>query len=251
MIIEDSSLDLPRLSTIAHRLILRDGTHQDAAAPYLLEHSMEVYLNGCKTMALTCVPQFLTELLLGRLLTEAIIQGAEDVQRLRISRDGKRADITLRNSHGQPEARILPHAFAEAASLKPVKPIFWKPEWIFQLADRFADGMPLHAATWATHSCFLARNGEILFSCEDIGRHNAMDKAIGYALRNGIPLTDCMVYSSGRIPTDMAVKAIRAGIPVLVSKAAPTQEAISLASTYHLTLICSARRDSMRQYTGW
>lgn len=248
MIIEDASLDLPRLSTIAHRLILRDGTHQDAAAPYLLEHSIEVYLNGRKTMALTCVPQFLTELLLGRLLTEAIIQGTEDVQRLRISRDGKRADITLRNWDGHTEARILPPAFA---SLTPVKPISWKPEWIFQLADRFADGMPLHAATWATHSCFLARNEEILFSCEDIGRHNAMDKAIGYALRNGIPLPDCMVYSSGRIPTDMAVKAIRAGIPVLVSKAAPTQEAISLASTYHLTLICSARRDSMRQYTGW
>ena len=111
--------------------------------------------------------------------------------------------------------------------------------------------MPLHAATWATHSCFLARNGEILFSCEDIGRHNAMDKAIGYALRNGIPLSECMVYSSGRIPTDMAKKAIRAAIPVLISKAAPTRQAIALAHTYGLTLICAARRDSMRQYTGF
>ena len=251
MIVEDASTDLACLSPVAHRLILRDGTHQDAAAPYLQEHSIEVYLNGCKTMALTCVPQFLTELILGRLLTENIIQGTEDVQWLRIPRDGKRADITLRNSNGLPEDRILPHAFAEAASLKPVKPIFWKPEWIFQLADRFANGMPLHTVTWATHSCFLARNGEILFSCEDIGRHHAMDKVIGYALRNDIPLPGCIVYSSGRIPQDMALKAIRAGVPVLVSKAAPTQEAISLANAYGLTLICSARRDSMRQYSGW
>lgn len=251
MIVEDASTDLACLSPVAHRLIFRDGTHQDAAAPYLQEHSIEVYLNGCKTMALTCVPQFLTELILGRLLTENIIQGTEDVQWLRIPRDGKRADITLRNSHGLPEDRILPHAFAEAASLKPVKPIFWTPEWIFQLADRFADGMPLHAATWATHSCFLAQNGKILFSCEDIGRHNAMDKVIGYALRKSIALSDCIVYSSGRIPVDMTVKAIRAGIPVLVSKAAPTQEAIVLANAYGLTLICSARRDSMRQYSGW
>ena len=241
MIIEDASLDLPCLSTIAHRLILRDGTHQDAEASYLQEHSIEVYLNGCKTMALTCVPQFLAELILGRLLTENIIQGTLDVQWLRIPKDGKRADITLRNSDGHPEG---------GASLEPVKPIFWKPEWIFQLADRFADGMPLHTVTWATHSCFLARNGEILFSCEDIGRHHAMDKVIGYALRNDIPLPGCIVYSSGRIPQDMALKAIRAGVPVLVSKAAPTQEAISLANAYGLTLICSARRDSMRQYTG-
>ena len=239
MIIEDA--DFACLSPVAHRLIFRDGTQQDAVAPYLNEHSMDVFLNGCKAMTLVCVPQFLPELVLGRLLTETIIHGMEDVQQLRISGDGSRADVTLS------ENPILP----EAASLKPVKPIFWKSEWIFQLADRFAQGMPLHAATWATHSCFLARSGEILFSCEDIGRHNAMDKVIGYALRNGIPLSDCMVYSSGRIPVDMTVKAIRAGIPVLVSKAAPTQEAISLANAYGLTLICSARRDSMRQYTGW
>ena len=58
-----------------------------------------------------------------------------------------------------------------------------------------------------------------LFSCEDIGRHNALDKVIGYALRHQIDLTECMVYSSGRIPTDMAMKAIYAGIPVLSSKA--------------------------------
>ena len=246
MIVEDASTDLACLSPVAHRLIFRDGTHQNAQASYLHEHSMDIYLNGCKAMELVCVPQFLPELTLGRLLTKMVIHSTEEIQRLRISRDGGRVDVTLSN----PGNRILPHAFAEAASLKPVKPIFWKPEWIFQLADRFADGMPLHTVTWATHSCFLARNGEILFSCEDIGRHHAMDKVIGYALRNDIPLPGCIVYSSGRIPQDMARKAIRAGVPVLVSKAAPTQEAISLANAYGLTLICSARRDSMRQYTG-
>ncbi|MDO5546274.1 MAG: formate dehydrogenase accessory sulfurtransferase FdhD [Eubacteriales bacterium] len=75
-------------------------------------------------------------------------------------------------------------------------------------------------------------------------------KAIGFALRNAIPLGECIVYSSGRIPTDMVMKALRAGIPVLASKAAPTEQASLLAQEYGLTLVCSARRDSMRQYTG-
>ena len=129
-------------------------------------------------------------------------------------------------------------------------PISWKAEQVFDLADRFHAGMPLHGQTWATHSCFLAKDGQLLFQCEDIGRHNALDKAIGYALRHGIPLSRCMVYSSGRIPTDMAMKAIRAGIPILASKASPTAEAVNLAKEYGLTLVCAARRDRMKLFTG-
>lgn len=88
-------------------------------------------------------------------------------------------------------------------------------------------GWPLHGVTFATHSCLLARRDEILFSCEDIGRHNALDKVIGYALRHQIDLTECMVYSSGRIPTDMAMKAIYADSGAF-QQASPTTEAIDL-----------------------
>lgn len=66
--------------------------------------------------------------------------------------------------------------------MTPVTPVPWKKQWIFDLADCFANGTPFHRQTWATHSCFLACDGELLFQCEDIGRHNALDKAIGYAL---------------------------------------------------------------------
>lgn len=71
----------------------------------------------------------------------------------------------------------------------------------------------------------------------------------GYDLRHNIDLHQCMVYSSGRIPTDMTLKVIHAGIPILSSKASPTSEAIDLAKKYHLTLICAARRDRMKVFT--
>ena len=130
--------------------------------------------------------------------------------------------------------------------LRPVSPILWQKEWIFALADRFAEGMPIHQETFATHSCFLSVKGELLFECEDIGRHNAFDKVIGYALRHKIDLGQCIVYLSGRIPADMAVKAVRAGILVLAAKAAARREAAGIAGRYGLTLICSARRDVWR-----
>ena len=143
---------------------------------------------------------------------------------------------------------ILNDYFISAREPEILTPIHWEPEWIFHMADAFADGSPLHSITFATHSCLLAREDQILFSCEDIGRHNALDKVIGYALRHNIDLHQCMVYSSGRIPTDMAMKVIQAGIPILASKASPTFEAIELAKEYHLTLICAARRDRMKVF---
>ena len=131
-----------------------------------------------------------------------------------------------------------------------MRPIPWEASQVFSLAERFLSEMPLHRQTKSAHSCFLARGDTLLFQCEDIGRHNALDKVIGYALRNGVDLTRCMVYSSGRIPTDMAVKVIRAGIPILISKATPSSEAVALAERCGLTLICAAMADNMKLLTG-
>lgn len=188
---------------------------------YINEHMMDVYINDHLTMKLVCLPQHLTELVLGRLLTEQIITYSEDVDHIYICEYGKRAKVYLKNSARSTQSS----------------------------SDAFADGSPLHGITFATHSCILAQKDHILFSCEDIGRHNALDKVIGYALRHNIDLHQCMVYSSGRIPTDMTLKVIHAGIPILSSKASPTSEAIDLAKKYHLTLICAARRDRMKVFT--
>ena len=267
MIMEDNFHGLPQLEAAEHTYIGRDGVREKRSEEVLREHLMEVYINGELTMKLVCIPQDLAELVLGRLLTEGIIRSAADVERILICEYGKTAVVTLIGSEREQTTaktesfvettptcctgnHILNDLFLMDKSLRPVVPIPWKAAHVFALADRFGEGMPLHAKTWATHSCFLARGEELLFACEDIGRHNALDKVIGYALRSGIPLDECLVYSSGRIPTDMAMKAIRAGIPILCSKASPTREAVALAEKYRLTLICAARRDRMKLYAG-
>jgi FdhD protein len=258
----DQAQELEQLQLKRCTYYHRDGHRETREEPVLEEHLLDVYINERLTMKLVCTPQHLTELVLGRLLTEGVITGLEDVELLYICTYGSRAKVTLRDNlrRENPDYveltpscctgnRILSDSFVKNRDLRPVTPIPWEPDWVFQLADRFAQGMPLHRETCATHSCFLARAGEILFQCEDIGRHNALDKVIGYALRNGIDLRECMVYSSGRIPTDMVEKTIRGGIPILCSKAAPTREAIDLAAAYGLTLIGAARSDRMKQYT--
>lgn len=266
MYINEQYKNLELLSKEKHFYIGRDGTTHTEEEPVLEEHLLNVYVNEQLTMKLICIPEHLTELVLGRLLTEGIIKSTADVESIYICEYGKRAKVVLKDSHQTDFSlqeryveetptcctsnHILNDYFVKTPEIHPVTPIPWKTDWIFALADHFSNGMPLHGQTWATHSCFLSLNGKLLFECEDIGRHNAMDKAIGYALRHRIDLKHCILYSSGRIPTDMILKAIRAGVPILASKASVTKEAVELAKEYQLTLIGAARRDRMKLYTG-
>ena len=98
------------------------------------------------------------------------------------------------------------------------------------------------ASTHAVHSCLLLRAGRILYRCEDLGRHNALDKAVGCALTEGVPLAECVLFTSGRVPVDMVRKAIRAGVPALVSKSMPTVQSLELAEEYGLKLFIRQKK---------
>ena len=237
----------------------REGRRANAEFRLAREHEMDVYVNDVLTLRLVCSPELLPELVLGRLFTEGIIKDVGEVDHLYICPQGTRAMVTLPHA-GAPAPAVgkTPtcctgnKVFCQAgeSGLTPVKPIPWREEWVYALAQRFEEGMPAYAETRGTHSCFLAERGRILYSCEDIGRHNTVDKLVGRALCDGVDLTQTMVYSSGRIPTDMAEKVIRAGIPVLISKTVPTDRAAELARRCRLTLICTAQSEHMVVYSN-
>lgn len=246
-----------------HTFVTRTGEASTEQSIVLTEHPIDIYINERLTMKLVCTPQYLTELVLGRLLSEGIIRTTADISLVYICESGRRAKVILAESTNVPHREFVPSTptcctgnrilngdFLQHEALTPVTPIEWSSEQVFALADRFSEDTPLHKLTGAIHSCFLAQGDKLLFSCEDIGRHNALDKAIGYALRHNIDLANCIAYSSGRLPTDMVAKAIRAGLPVLCTKASPTAEAIQLAHACNLTLIGCARPRHLRQYTA-
>ena len=218
------------------------------------ETMLAVYVNDVLTMQLACSASHLVELVLGRLFTEGIIASADEVDALSVCEQSMRADVALRDGREPDLSRgarrivatccsnniTLNEYFAEYSGLSPVAPIEWDPSWVFSVADEFAQDNTSHARTWGSHSAYLADRGGLLFVREDIGRHNALDKVVGSALLDGVDLAQCLLFTSGRVPIDMTVKAIRAGVPILVSKGAATDKAVDLARSMGLTLICMA-----------
>lgn len=222
------------------------------------EHTMEIYLNDTPAYEVVCSPTDIPELVLGRLLSNGVIQSTDEVELLYLCENGLRAKVYLpkwepATEHPGVEQvstcctgnRTIADLFRNQTPPRHLRPIAYEQRWIFRLAEAMKEDMPLYAATHGTHSCLLMHKGEILRRAEDIGRHNALDKVLGWALMQGIPLEECIVYTSGRIPVDMVMKVIRAGVPVLASKAMPTRESVLLAEEFGLSLIGAARRDSM------
>ena len=244
-----SEPELPLVETNGFMRVKADGSREEGSDYMLLENSLEIFVNGLYAGTVPCTPQYLAELVLGWLRAEGFINSLQEVSSVDVSADGTRAEVTL--------ADVLPGQFAVNESGRyrpvPVNPIPWKKEWIFLLARDFEEIMPLRRETMAAHNCRLARGRgddvEILFKCEDIGRHSAIDKVIGWAMRNGVDTKDCILFTSGRVSREMVKKVIRAGIPVMAGKGTISGRAVQLAKANSLTLIGYARQESLCIFT--
>ena len=219
-----------------------------------VEHAAVLLVNEQMAFRVVCTPELLPQLALGRLLTEGWIASADEVEQVAVCAEGLKVSVHLTHplaavsAAGQevPSCCTDNLTVASPVVLRPLAPVpqLEVPEaWVGTLAAAMGGELPLYRATRAVHSCFLLRAGRILYQCEDLGRHNALDKAVGCALADGVPLGECVLYTSGRVPVDMVRKAIRAGVPALVSKTMPTVQSVELAEEYGLRLLIQKKNE--------
>ncbi|MGL4975608.1 MAG: formate dehydrogenase accessory sulfurtransferase FdhD, partial [Bosea sp. (in: a-proteobacteria)] len=113
--------------------------------------------------------------------------------------------------------------------------------WLYALTHKINSTPSLYLEAGAIHGCVLCEQDRPLVYREDVGRHNAVDKIAGYMFRNKINASNKIFYTTGRLTSEMVIKTVRMGIPVLVSRSGFTEWGVELARKAGLTLIGRAR----------
>lgn len=109
--------------------------------------------------------------------------------------------------------------------------------WLYALQKKINTAPSLYLKAGAIHGCVLCKEDKPLIYVEDVGRHNAVDKIAGYMLLNNIPADDKSFYTTGRLTSEMVIKTVKMGIPVLLSRSGFTAWGVDLANQAGLTLI--------------
>ena len=113
--------------------------------------------------------------------------------------------------------------------------------WLYALAKKINMAPSLYLKAGAIHGCVLCHEDRPLIYVEDVGRHNAVDKVAGYMHLNGISADDKTFYTTGRLTSEMVIKTVKMGIPILISRSGFTAWGVELARSAGLTLIGRAR----------
>lgn len=222
-----------------------------------VEKRVRISVNGRHLLSLYCSPFMVREFVTGVIHNEGLITGSWCADRISIEYgDEINADVPADGTVAEGEKTITSGCAGGISFARPLPQGKLSDDTVFnidhikELYRKFQKKSEGYKSTGGVHSAALADDRHILVFTEDIGRHNAVDKVIGYALLENIPLKGKIMLASGRLSSDIVSKCARCGIPVVTSRAAPTSLAVEIADASGVTLIGFVRGERMNIYAG-
>jgi FdhD protein len=237
-----------------------DGEHLRAApVDAVREELLDVVADGRPVVSIACAGIHLRELAIGFLKQEGLIEAAADIVKMTF-RPG-RVDIRTRGGKGQalvaaPAKTIASSGARGSRTLQAQLGKKRSPgpgldaRAVLDLMDALLAATVIHERTRGTHCSAIAGPGGILAAREDIGRHNTIDMLCGWALTEGVDLSDKILLTTGRVSSEIVAKASRMGVPVIVSHSAATTRAVALADSMGITVIGYVRGGTFIVYAG-
>lgn len=228
-----------------------------------VEVPLTIVLNGRELATLLCSPSHVRNLVTGFLYTSGLLRRIESVHSLEVDRERWKVLVHMSGEDGD-EEMLLRRVYTSGCGKgvlfhNPVDLIGWYPmedglrvekETVLSLMQEFRRLSPEYPLTRGVHSAALAKDGEILFFRDDIGRHNAIDKVVGEALYHKIPFNQCLLLTSGRISSEILSKALRCRMPIIAAAGSPTNQAVLMAKQMNFTLLGRVRGSRMNVYSG-
>ncbi|MDO7785670.1 formate dehydrogenase accessory sulfurtransferase FdhD [Desulforamulus aquiferis] len=226
------------------------------------EVPVTLFLNGKEFVTMVCSPEGLEELAVGFLCSEGLVQTPEDLIEVKV--DSENGVIHVQASEGESEAKFLKRNITSCCGRG--RPVFYfvndaksmnkitsnllvSPGQVWDLSDRLEEMSVLFRQTGGVHNAALCAPTEVILFYEDVGRHNAVDKIFGRAFLNRIPLDDKILVFSGRVSSEIIIKVGKMGLPVIISRSAPTDLGLEMANKLGITVVGFAKGERMNVYT--
>ncbi len=242
-------------------LKIENGKPQKITDKVVVERMITISVNGHEIANLACIPVQLKELTVGFALTKGIISEKEEIRE--IKHDGNNVNLKLvKNPNIEfGKLKLIPECgysiyLSLLSDIKPLEKVISKTlvntQQIQDIMHKFLQGSVLFRQTGGVHSAAVCdtTSNKILHFADDTSRHFAVDKVLGLSFLQNTSFYDKLLITTGRLSEDIVKKAVRLNIPILLSRSAPTLNAVKIATVYNLTLIGFVRGQRMNVYSG-
>ncbi|MGI6308977.1 MAG: formate dehydrogenase accessory sulfurtransferase FdhD [Dethiobacteria bacterium] len=226
------------------------------------EIPLTIFFNERELVTLLCSPEKLDYLAVGFLRSEGLLESKDDLEEINVDVEKGLVFVRTKTStdlveklygkrtitSGCGKGTLFAHVLDSLQSKRVESPLQVKAGELFKLMAALQKASLLFKTTGGVHSAALAVSDKILFYSEDIGRHNAVDKIVGECILKNVPLEDKILLSSGRISSEIVVKGAKLGLPLIVSRSAPTSLSVELADKMGITLVGFVRGRRLNIY---
>lgn len=233
------------------------GQDQDGApieTRVVEERPLTLFLNGQEIVTMMTIRDFPDYLAVGYLLNQHMLRDDDEITGIDYDEDIETVVVRTRRATNYEEKlrkKTLTSGCAQGTLFGDMMEQFdatvlpadakLRTSWIYALSRKINTQPSLYLTAGAIHGCVLCQGDTPLIYLEDVGRHNAIDKIAGYMFLNRIPAGDKLFYTTGRLTSEMVIKTVQMGIPILISRSGFTAWGVELARQAGLTLIGRAK----------